>query len=284
MDQAVSLVALSWDRVPSVLTVLLAVAALVMMGELQAQDAAAFFRSNCYSCHTIGGGRVTGPDLRNVTQRQERSWLVHFIQNPKAVIDAGDTYAQQLVKDARGVIMPWVRGLDQNMAEALLDLVQKEGGLEESNFMGLQISDKPISLEQVAQGRQVFFGSIRLQNGGPACRSCHSVGGIGGFGGGRIGPDLTKVYERLGGRRALASWLLAPATPTMSTVFRERPLGQEDITMIAAFLEDSSKNSVEEDASGQRSGILFLGLVGSTILLAAASRLWRDCFSDGSRN
>ena len=37
-----------------------------------AQEAADFFRQNCISCHTVGGGRLTGPDLKNVTQRKER--------------------------------------------------------------------------------------------------------------------------------------------------------------------------------------------------------------------
>jgi len=36
------------------------------------QEAADFFRQNCISCHTVGGGRLTGPDLKNVTQRKER--------------------------------------------------------------------------------------------------------------------------------------------------------------------------------------------------------------------
>ena len=88
----------------------------------------------------------------------------------------------------------------------------------------------------------------------------------------------------MGGRRALASWLLAPATPTMATVFRARPLGQDDITMVAAFLEDRSKNSAEEDPSGQRSSILFFGLLGSAIFFAAAGRVWRGRFRDGGGN
>src|SRR6266498_1794214 len=37
----------------------------------QAQEAADFFRQNCVSCHTVGGGRLTGPDLKNITQRKE---------------------------------------------------------------------------------------------------------------------------------------------------------------------------------------------------------------------
>ena len=34
-----------------------------------AQQASDFFQQNCTSCHTIGGGRLTGPDLKDVPRR-----------------------------------------------------------------------------------------------------------------------------------------------------------------------------------------------------------------------
>ena len=30
-----------------------------------AQDTPDYFRQNCMNCHTIGGGRLTGPDLKD---------------------------------------------------------------------------------------------------------------------------------------------------------------------------------------------------------------------------
>ena len=35
-----------------------------------AQEAAVDFKTNCMSCHTIGGGRLVGPDLKDVSQRR----------------------------------------------------------------------------------------------------------------------------------------------------------------------------------------------------------------------
>jgi cytochrome c2 len=61
-----------------------------------AQDAADYFRDNCTSCHTIGGGRLTGPDLKNVVQRKDRAWLVQFLQSPQTMLDKGDSYALKL--------------------------------------------------------------------------------------------------------------------------------------------------------------------------------------------
>jgi cytochrome c551/c552 len=86
--------------------------ALILFGSspawAQTSKAVGFFRQNCASCHTIGGGRLTGPDLENVTQREERAWLVQFLQNPKAMIGSGDPYALKLQQEARGVMMPMI--------------------------------------------------------------------------------------------------------------------------------------------------------------------------------
>src|SRR6266545_4951688 len=66
---------------------------LLAAGGVSGREAADFFRQNCVSCHTIGGGRLTGPDLKNITQRKEREWLIEFLQSPQAMMDKGDPYA-----------------------------------------------------------------------------------------------------------------------------------------------------------------------------------------------
>src|SRR5512142_1749462 len=67
-------------------------------------DDAAFFQQNCATCHTIGGGRLTGPDLKDLAQRRDRAWLANWLQNPTAVVNSGDPYAQKILQDARGVV------------------------------------------------------------------------------------------------------------------------------------------------------------------------------------
>lgn len=262
-------------RRPFGLKLVIAVVVLLSAPHLAGQDTSTFFRTNCYSCHTIGGGRVTGPDLKGVLDRKDRAWLTNFIRNPKAVIDSGDSYALELMKEARNVIMPTVPGLDAAMAIALLDLIEEEGRLEESNFMGLQLSDTPISDEDVFRGQLIFTGRTRLLNRGPACISCHSVSNTGLLGGGRIGPDLTRVYERLGGRTALATWLLSPSSATMGSVFRDQPLAQNEIPLIAAFLEFHAKNSLEQPAATGATYFLLLGFCGVSFGLGAIAFTWR---------
>ena len=77
----------------------------------KAQESAAFFRQNCTSCHTIGGGRLTGPDLKDVALRKDRGWLVRYLIDPKGMIDSGDPYAVNLLKENRGVVMPTIAGM-----------------------------------------------------------------------------------------------------------------------------------------------------------------------------
>jgi mono/diheme cytochrome c family protein len=41
------------------------------------------FQQTCAACHTIGGGRLVGPDLKGVTERRSDEWLVRFITDPE---------------------------------------------------------------------------------------------------------------------------------------------------------------------------------------------------------
>jgi mono/diheme cytochrome c family protein len=244
---------------------------------LAAQDAADFFQQNCASCHTIGGGRLTGPDLKGVLERKDRAWLSQFIVQPKSFIDRGDAYALRLLEEARGVVMPNIAGMAPARAEALLDLIAAESKLAKSRFIGAQISDRPFTPQDYVRGTGLFTGTERLSRGGTACVSCHAIAGAGGLGGGRFGPDLTKVYERLGGRKGLGGWLVAPPSPTMQAVFRKAPLQPEEILPLLALFEDSAKNGVQRPAVGLFM-FLLLGLGGAVTALISLDAIWRRRF------
>ncbi len=232
-----------------------------------AQQAADYFRQNCASCHTIGGGRLTGPDLKDVGQRKDRAWLVQWLQNPRAVVDSGDPYAQKLLQDSRGVVMPTVGGMNPAVANSLLDLIDAESKLPKSHFAGAQISDRPFTAQDVVVGREIFTGRRRLVGGGPPCVSCHTMRGLGGLSGGRLGPDLTLVYERLQGRKGLSAWLTNPTSPTMAPVFRAAPIQGDEILPLVAYFEDSARKGGQDDSSAVLNffllgaGVMVIGLV-----------------------
>lgn len=251
--------------------------ALSVPGAARAQDAEAYFKQNCVSCHTIGGGRLTGPDLKDVTARRDHAWLLRYMPNPKAMIDAGDPAAVQLFQEARGVLMPSLPGMTPAMVDAIISLIEAESKLEKSQFVGVQISDRPFTPQDVERGRAIMRGDIAQLAGGPPCLSCHTVRGVGALGGGRLGPDLTKAYERLQGRKALSVWLSAPATSTMQSVFRDTPLDAEEILPVVAYLEEAARQGGEDTGFG-RVTFLLLGLGGAVVLLAGMDGAWRRRF------
>lgn len=244
---------------------------------VSAQEAAAFFKQNCTSCHTLGGGRLTGPDLKDVTKRKDRAWLLKFLANPKAMIDSGDPYAAQLLQEARGVVMPSFPQLTPALADAILTLLEAESALTKSQFAGMQFSDRPFTAADVALGRALVRGDVPLSAGGATCLSCHTVRDVGALGGGRLGPDLTKVYERLQGRKALSVWLSAPATPTMQSVFAKAPLTAEEILPLVSYLEHAAKEGGQDASTGMMKFVLF-GLGAAVAVLVLFDGVWRSRF------
>jgi mono/diheme cytochrome c family protein len=248
-----------------------------------AQETADYFRTRCTSCHTVGGGRLTGPDLKNVLQQaaangKDREWLLRFIQDPQAMIQSGDSYALTLQHETPGnAVMPAQPDMTRALAGSLLDLIEAESKLERSQFAGSPISLVPFTPEDVPQGRALFRGTQPLANGGPPCISCHTIGGMGPLGGGRLGPDLTLVNERLGGPKGLSTWLLAPPTPTMQSIFKTTPLKPEEIHVIAALLNQSAEDGIPADMSGPLTFFL-LGLGGAVAGLVLFDGVWNKRF------
>jgi len=59
--------------------------------ELAARGEGLFQSKGCIGCHTIGGGRLTGPDLQGVTQRREAFWILSMVTNPDSMIKNDST-------------------------------------------------------------------------------------------------------------------------------------------------------------------------------------------------
>ena len=242
------------------------------------EDAEQYFQQNCSICHTIGGGRLVGPDLKGVSERADRQWLVDFIVDPQGVIDRGDPYAQQLLEEAGGVVMPPGPGMTPQRAHELLDFIDKQSALEVPADAQPEVEEKPLTAEDVEKGRALFLGLSGLENGGAACISCHTVNGDDSLlAGGTLGPNLTDVLARLGGRPGLSGWLSGPPTPTMRATFQEAPLNPEEITSLVAFFQYQAETNPPERAAPFVNFLLF-GLGGTAVLLVAFDQVWRRRF------
>jgi mono/diheme cytochrome c family protein len=255
---------------PKRFLVLLAV--LFVASTVQALQASspAYFEQNCSSCHTIGGGPSVGPDLKNVTQRASRHWLVEFIRDPDAKIAAKDPYATKIVSEAQGAVMTGSPEVTEEVGEALLEYIDQQSGAPSA-------SAAPSVAGDAARGRELFLGKRRLSNGAAACVACHQASGLP-LVGGRLGPDLSAAHQKLGGDRGLASWLHNPPTRMMSTIFRPAPLTAEEASDLTAFLRTSTENSSRLSQAPVRR-VQAIGLAGSLLVFVIAGVIWRGRMS-----
>jgi len=74
----------------------------------------------CKACHTIGGGKLVGPDLQGVTERRDEAWLIKFIQNSQELINAGDPEAVKIFEEYNKIPMPPNNLTDDQVRDILL--------------------------------------------------------------------------------------------------------------------------------------------------------------------
>jgi mono/diheme cytochrome c family protein len=64
--------------------------------ELAEKGGELFKTKGCIACHTIGKGRLTGPDLAGVTQRRKLEWIQNQILHPEEMLEK-DPIAKELL-------------------------------------------------------------------------------------------------------------------------------------------------------------------------------------------
>ena len=85
----------------------------------QNDDGAQIFKTNCISCHTIGGGRLIGPDLEGITKKRKEDWLKKWINSSSDLIASGDADAIAIFEEYNKVAMTSFYFEDEDM-DALL--------------------------------------------------------------------------------------------------------------------------------------------------------------------
>lgn len=78
----------------------------------------------CSGCHTIGKGRMAGPDLAHVNDRRTQAWLKAWLKDPPKMIET-DADAKALAAQYNNVKMPNMKLTDDDI-QALIHHIAKE--------------------------------------------------------------------------------------------------------------------------------------------------------------
>jgi len=57
-----------------------------------------FQSKGCVACHSIGKGKITGPDLLGVTERRDKEWITKWLKSPETMLMT-DPVAKQLLQE-----------------------------------------------------------------------------------------------------------------------------------------------------------------------------------------
>ena len=226
------------------------------------------FAAKCVSCHTVGGGKLVGPDLLGVTARRDIAWLRRWMKEPDRMLAEGDATAAQMLAEYNNVPMPNLALTDAEVAALLAYFESVDTGAAPVPASAAA----PLPAGDAGRGKALFMGATRLANGGPFCLSCHTVAGIGALGGGALGPDLTGVYNRYGGLVGLAAFLSAPSTITMNAVWLNQPMTDQERADLAAFFESTTAPVRAPATLWALAGLSIAGCAG---LMVAAHVGWR---------
>lgn len=234
-------------------------------GSTPAEGGEALFQAKCSPCHSIGGGRLVGPDLKGVTSLRDHEWLGKFISSPDRVLAGGDPVATRLLKEYGGVAMPNL-GLSESQVDKLLAFLEESAPKEAASppAMTKVVTGAP------QRGAALFTGVIRFQQGGAPCFACHTVSGTAPLGGGSFGPDLTGIHGRLGAT-GLSLVLASLPFPTMRPIYQSRPLTSSEQEDLSALFQAAAGRQPVDAASR----ITILAVAGFLLLLLLAGVAWR---------
>lgn len=221
----------------------------IFSATLIAQDGAALFKQTCAACHSIGKGKLVGPDLKDVSQRRSESWLLSFIKSPQGMINS-DPDAKALAAEYP-VVMPDQNFSDAEIKSLIAYVTEMSSGavavVDTTPVAPVRSTDDATAAE-IELGKNLFTGVASFANGGSSCISCHNVNYTDVIPGGLLAKDLTESHTRNGGDIGMMGLLGSPPFPAMQVAFADRKLTDEEIYALTAFLNKVNKDTALRQA------------------------------------
>jgi len=261
-----------------ILGMLLAAISFAWSDKTQAQDAGEqVFNTTCFACHTIGGGRLIGPDLAGVHENRSQEWLEQFVKSSQTLINSGDADAVALFEEYNSMLMPDTFVSDEQI-RAVLSFIKAKSSDQpqpaEASAVAQAEPEEPASEEDILAGQEMFQGNIRFENNGAACNACHDVRNDAVIGGGVLAAELTTVFSRLG-KAGVQSILGRAPFPVMQAAYVDKQLTEVEVRQLVAFLEYADSEEYNQLPRDYGMGLFASGVLGAGVLFGFFAFVWR---------
>ena len=95
------------------------------------------FTQRCAACHSIGKGRLVGPDLAGVDQRRSEEWIINFVKSSQSLVNKGDKQAVKIFEEYGKMVMP-DQALSNDQIKSVIGYIKK------SSAGGSKAEAKPV--------------------------------------------------------------------------------------------------------------------------------------------
>jgi cytochrome c551/c552 len=92
------------------------------------QDGATLFKNTCGACHTVGKGKLVGPDLIDVNTKHSEQWLLSWVKSSQTMVKKGDKEAVAVFNENFMIPMP-DQAIPEGDVKAILKYVTETGAL-----------------------------------------------------------------------------------------------------------------------------------------------------------
>lgn len=233
-----------------------------------AQDGKALYNRNCNACHSIGGGKKVGPDLKGVTQKRNLDWLVKFIKSSKDLIASGDADAVAIFDEYGKKPMP-SHNMSNAEIQAILNFITA-GGDAGSAVAEIKNDSLPAMFTPNADtGRDIFTGAVRLTNGGASCVSCHSIKDSKVGHGGSFAKDLSVSYVK-----GVVETMLT-SMPAMISSYQGHELTIQEKSHLELYLKTVKDNQIFSHTAQSGNMFLVYGILAFILILLVINVFWR---------
>ena len=250
---------------------------------IQAQDGEQLFQQ-CKACHTIGQGKLLGPDLLDISKKQEKEWIKNFIKSSQTMIKNGDPAAVEIFEEFNKLMMIDYAHLPDADIEAIIKYIDSFSKQDAEGNAPVVMSDSLKAAKEAeflasidtdeneATGKALFDGSRNFKNGGAACISCHHVNALQNVHGGLMAKDLTNTFSRIGGFAGIKGILSSPPYPAMKDAYVHAAITDDESIQLQVFLMRADKKGEISQAS--LFDLMKQGIIGVVVLLVLISLVW----------